>query len=144
MSELDRNLDGFCGVVPMLVCCDARSEIDFCSVAFGAVELSRRVGADGAVVQATLAIGGALLMVHGEVPKLASRAPAPDGSSAVVVYLYLDNVDASVDRAVAAGARVLIPAADMFWGDRVGRIIDPSGHVWNVATRGKMEGGAAG
>ncbi len=119
----------------MLVCLDAASEIDFCKTAFGAVELARRSGPDGIVVHATLTIGEAMVMVHGEFPALASRAPRPDGSSPVVIYIYLDDADTVIERAVAAGARVLIPAANQFWGDRVGRIIDPAGHVWNVATR---------
>jgi PhnB protein len=122
-------------VIPMLVCGDGASEIGFCETAFGAVELSRRVTEDGAVVHATLSIGGAIIMVHGEIPTLASRAPQPDGSSPVVLYLFVVDADAVIERAVAAGAKILIPATDQFWGDRVGRIIDPSGHVWNVAAR---------
>jgi PhnB protein len=119
----------------MLVCRDPAAEVDFCKAAFGAQELARRSGPDGTVVHATLTVGGALIMVHGEYPHLASRAPAADGSSPVVVYLYVEGVDTVVERAVAAGARVLIAVASQPWGDRVGRIIDPAGHVWNVATR---------
>ncbi len=122
-------------VIPMLVCLDAASEIDFCKTAFGAVERSRRSAPDGTVVHATLTIGEAMVMVHGEFPALASRAPQPDGSSPVVVYIYVEDADTVIEQAVAAGARVLIPAANQFRGDRVGRIIDPSGHVWNVAMR---------
>jgi PhnB protein len=122
-------------VIPMLVCRDGASEIDFCMTAFGAVELARRSGPDGTVVHATLTIGEALIMIHGELSALASRAPQPDGSSSVVIYLYVEDVDAVIERAVAAGARVLIPLTNQFWGDRTGRIIDPSGHVWNIATR---------
>jgi PhnB protein len=122
-------------VIPMLVCRDAAAEIGFCKAAFGAVELSRRSAQDGTVVHATLAIGDSLLFVHDESPHLASRAPQPDGSSSVVIYIYLVDVDAVIERAVAAGARVLLPATDVSWGDRVGRIVDPAGHVWNVATR---------
>ena len=121
--------------VPMLVCHDAASEIEFCKAAFGAVELSRRSEHDGTVIHATLRIGGAMVMVHGEVPKLASKPPKSDGTSPVVIYLYLHDVDAAIDRAKSLGARLLIPIVDAPWGDRVGRIIDPSGHVWNVATR---------
>jgi PhnB protein len=124
-------------VIPMLVCRDAASEIDFCKTTFGAVELSRRAEADGTVVHATLTIGEATIFVHGEFPGLASCAPQSDGSSSVVIYVYLEDVDRVIERAVAAGARVLIPVTNAFWGDRVGRIIDPSGHVWNVATRTK-------
>jgi len=119
----------------MLVCRDAASEIEFLKAAFGAVELSRRSAADGSVLHATLGIGELLLMLHGETERLASRAPQPDGSSPVVVYLYLEDVDAAMARAVAAGASILTPVADQFWGDRMGRIVDPSGHVWNVASR---------
>ena len=119
----------------MLVCHDAASEIEFCKAAFRAVELSRRSAEDGTVMHATLKIGSAMVMVHGEVATLASKPPKSDGTSPVVIYLYLQDVDAAIDRAKSAGARVLIPTVDAFWGDRVGRIIDPSGHVWNVATR---------
>jgi len=122
-------------VVPMLVCVDAAAEIEFCKAAFGAEELSRRVADDGSVTHATLGIGELLIMVHGETSHLASRAPLGDGSSPVVIYLYLEDVDAVVERAVAAGARVLTPVADQFWGDRMARIVDPQGHVWNVASR---------
>ena len=122
-------------VIPMLVCADAAAEIAFCVAAFGAVELSRRTDDDGSVTHATLGIGELLIMVHGETAHLASRAPLGDGSSPVVIYLYLEGVDAAIERAVAAGARILTPIADQFWGDRMARIVDPQGHVWNVASR---------
>jgi PhnB protein len=122
-------------LVPMLVCRDAAAEIAFCKAAFGAVELSRRTASNGHVVQATLRIHQSLFMVHGVSPNLASQAPALDGSSPVVTYLYGDEVDLVIDRAVSAGAKLLMPAADQVWGDRVGRIVDPAGHVWNIASR---------
>jgi PhnB protein len=122
-------------IIPMLVCVDARAEIDFCIGAFGAIELSRRTTEDGSVVHATLMIHQALIMVHNESSHLASKAPKEDGSSSVVTYLYDENVDEIINRAVALGARILLPAEDQFWGDRVGRIIDPAGHVWNIAAR---------
>jgi PhnB protein len=125
---------GVRAMIPMLVCRDAAAEIDFCTTALGAVELARRTGPDGAVVHSTLKLGDALLMVHGEVSTLASRAPQPDGSSSVVIYLAVDNVDDIIARSVKAGAKVLIPVMQQMWGDRLGRIEDPSGHVWNIAT----------
>lgn len=128
-------------IIPMLVCRDAAAEITFCQRAFSAVELSRRNTSDGTVIHATLMIHQSLIMIHDESPHLASRAPAKDGSSPVVTYLYGDEVDAVIAKAVAAGARVLLPAADQFWGDRVGRIVDPEGHVWNIAARIKDEKG---
>ena len=122
-------------VMPMLVCRDVEAQIDFCKATFGAAELGRRPGPDGTVVHALLTIGGAMIIIEGEWPTLASRAPQPDGSSPVVIYVYVEDVDAVIERAVAAGATVLLPVKDQFWGDRTGRIIDPSGHVWTISTR---------
>ena len=122
-------------IIPMLVCRDGAAEVEFCRRVFGAVELSRRVGEEGNVLHATLKLNDALIMIHGLTPHLESTAPQRNGTSPVVIYLYGDAVDPVIDRAVAAGARVLLPAADQFWGDRVGRIIDPEGHVWNIAAR---------
>jgi PhnB protein len=82
-----------------------------------------------------MTIGRAMIMIEAEWPTLASRAPQPDGSSPVVIYVYVEDVDKVMERAVAAGANVLLPAKDQFWGDRTGRIIDPSGHVWTISTR---------
>jgi PhnB protein len=123
----------------MLICRDAAAEIDFCKRAFDAVEISRRTAKDGTVVHATLWLQQSLLMVHAVSPHLASKAPEVDGTCPVVNYLYGDEVDAVIEQAVKAGARVLLPAADQFWGDRVGRIVDPSGHVWNIAARIKQD-----
>jgi PhnB protein len=135
----DRTRSDVRGVIPMLVCRDAAAEVDFCKAAFGARELARRSMPDGSVVHATLKIGEAMIMVHGEAPNLASRAPQSDGSSPVVIYVYVGDVDRVIGEAVTAGARVLLPAANQFWGDRVGRIVDPAGHVWNVAARSNEE-----
>ena len=122
-------------VTPMLVCRDAAAEIDFCKTTFGAVEVVRRPGPDGKVAHALVTIGPAMVMIEGEWPTLASRAPQPDGSSPVVIFIYVEDVDKVVERAVAAGARVLVPLKDQFWGDRTARIADPSGHVWTIASR---------
>src|SRR5437762_10096452 len=135
MSKAKPIPDNSSVVIPMLVCRDPSAEIEFCRTTFGAVELGRRPGPDGSVVHALLKIGEAMIMIHGEFPSLASRAPLSDGSSPVVLYAYVQDVDAVIARALAAGARMLVPIKNQFWGDRVGRIIDPAGHVWNVATR---------
>ena len=127
----------------MLICRDGAAEIAFCTRAFGAVELSRRSAADGSVMHATLRVANALLMVHGEVPSFPSQAPAVDGSSPVVIYLYVEDVDRVLEQAIAAGARLALPAMDAPWGDRVGRIVDGEGHVWNVASRRAPKPGAA-
>jgi PhnB protein len=122
-------------VMPVLVCRDASAETEFCKTTFGAVELVRRPGPDGSVAHAALTIGGAMIMIEAEWPTLASRAPQPDDSSPVVIYVYVEDVDKVIDRAVAAGAKVLLPVKNQFWGDRTGRILDPAGHVWTVSTR---------
>jgi len=133
----------FTGVVPMLICRDGAAEIAFCARAFDAVELSRRSAEDGAVVHATLRVANALVMVHGEVATFPSQAPATDGSSSVVIYLYVEEADRIVKQAVAAGARLALPLTDAPWGDRVARIVDPAGHVWNVASQLAPTSGAA-
>ena len=108
-------------IIPMLVCRDAAAEIVFCQQAFGAVELSRREAEDGSVVHATLRIGGSLLMVHDVSPHLESRAPSLEGGSPVFIHLHVEEIDAVIERARAAGARVLLPAADRSGGERAGR-----------------------
>ncbi len=127
--------DGASVVIPRLVCRDPVSEIDFCAKTFGAVEQVRRPGPDGTVAHALMTIGPAMIMIEGEWPTLKNRAPKPDGSSPVVMFVYVEDVDKTVERAVAAGAKVLIPVANQFWGDRTAWVMDPSGHVWTIATR---------
>jgi len=122
-------------IIPRLVCRDPASEIDFCVRAFEAVELNRRPGPDGSVAHALLTIGPEMIMVEAEWPSLPSRAPTADASSPVVIFVYVPDVDETVERASACGARVLVPLQDQFWGDRIAWLMDPSGHVWTVATR---------
>jgi PhnB protein len=128
--------EGVQAVFPMLVCKSPEAEMHFCAAAFGAVEQVRRPGPDGSPIHIAMRINDAFLVVQSEFPDtLASRAPRADGSSPVVVFVYVADVDQALERAVAAGARILIPAQDQFWGDRTARILDPSGHVWTVASR---------
>ncbi len=127
--------DGASAVIPRLFCLDPVAEIEFCTTAFGAEEGVRRPGADGKIAHALITIGPAMVMIESEWPEVPNRAPAPDGSSSVALYVYVENVDEAVQRAVRSGARILMPATNQFWGDRTAWIIDPSGHVWTVATR---------
>jgi PhnB protein len=122
-------------VIPRLVCRDPAVSINFCVGAFEAVELSRRAGPDGTVAHALLSIGPAMIMLEREWPTLPSRAPSPDGTSPVVIFVYVKDVDQTIERALAHGAQLLVPAQDQFWGDRTAWIMDPNGHVWTVATR---------
>ena len=135
MSDVKPIPDNSSVVIPMLVCHHVSAEIDFCKTTFGAMELGRRPGPDGTVVHALLTIGGQMVIIEAEWPTLASRAPQPDGSSPVVIFVYVEDVDTVIERAVVAGAKVLLPVKDQFWGDRTGRILDPSGHVWTISTR---------
>ncbi|MGH7945408.1 MAG: VOC family protein [Opitutaceae bacterium] len=135
MSKAHPISSGVSAVMPMLVCGDVTAEIEFCKAVFTAIELNRRAGPDGRAAHALLTISGAMIMIEAEWPSLASHTPQPDGSSPVVIYVYVEDVDSVVERAVSAGARILLPLKDQFWGDRTARIIDPSGHVWTISTR---------
>ncbi len=119
----------------MLVCKNPDNEVEFCKHSFDAVELSRREGKDGGVIHAALRIKDSIFMVHDESDHLESRAPLSNGSSPVVIYLYVEEVDFVIEKALKNGARVVLPSEDQYWGDRVGRIIDPENHVWNIASR---------
>jgi PhnB protein len=127
--------EGASVVIPRLFCRDPATEIQFCKTTFGAEELNRRCGPDGSVLHAVVTIGPAMVMIESEWPGFANRAPQPDGSSPVALFVYVEDVDQAVDRAVAAHAKLLVPLQDQFWGDRTGWVMDPSGHVWTIATR---------
>jgi PhnB protein len=122
-------------VIPRLVCRDAAREVDFCVRTFDAIAVNQRRDAAGAVVHALLTLGEAMIMIESEWPEISNRAPIVDGSSPVVIFIYVSDVDAAVERAVELGAAVLSPVQDQFWGDRTAWVMDPSGHVWTVASR---------
>ncbi|HUQ95287.1 MAG TPA: VOC family protein [Bryobacteraceae bacterium] len=105
------------------------------TVVLGTVETVRRPGADGRAAHAMLKFGPAMLMLEAEWPALPSRAPNPDGSSPVVIYLYVEDVDAIVERALKRGGKLVVPVETHFWGDRMGWVQDPAGHMWTIATR---------
>jgi PhnB protein len=127
--------DDSCVVIPRLFCRDVAAAIEFCAKTFGAEGRDARPGPDGAPAHALMTIGPAMIMIEREWDGLASRAPTPDGSSPVPLYVYVEDADETVKRAVACGATVLIPVQDQFWGDRTGWVMDPSGHVWTIASR---------
>ena len=122
-------------VIPMLVCRDVEREVGFCQRVLAANVVVRRPGPDGRTVHAALALGDARIVLQAEFPPLASRAPQPDGTSPVVVLVYVEDVDRAVEEAVELGGIVLVAAENQFWGDRTARVMDPSGHVWTVASR---------
>src|SRR5882672_645332 len=96
-------------VIPRLVCLDPVAEINFCASTFNALEGVRRPGPDGKVAHALMTIGPAMIMIEAEWPTLPIRAPKPDGSSPVVMFVYVEDVDQTVKRAISGGAKVLIP-----------------------------------
>jgi PhnB protein len=125
---------GYHTVTPYLVCRGAAGAIDFYKRAFGAKEKMRMPGPDGRVAHAEIQIGDSRVMLGDEFPEMGARSPEALGGSAGSVFLYVKNVDAFADKAVAAGATVLMPIQDMFWGDRYGKLKDPFGHEWSIAT----------
>ncbi|MGQ0545178.1 MAG: VOC family protein [Betaproteobacteria bacterium] len=121
-------------VTPHLVCAGAAQAIEFYKKAFGAVEEARLPGPDGKLMHAVVRIFGDAVMLVDEMPQWGALGPKALKGSPVTLHLYVEDVDAAVQRAVAAGAKVTMPVADMFWGDRYGKIEDPFGHHWSLAT----------
>ena len=101
--------EGAAAVIPRLVCRNVEAQIEFCCEALGAVEALRRPGPDGRAAHAMLKFGRAMLMLEAEWPTLPSRAPNTDGSSPVVIYLYVEDVDATVERALKRGGKLVVP-----------------------------------
>lgn len=124
---------GYHSISPAITCKNAASAIDFYKEAFGATEIMRMPGPGGAVMHAELRIGDSVIFVSDEFPGM-SAAPTPGTTPSSYLFLYTEDVDATVSKAVAAGAAVSMPVADMFWGDRYGKVTDPFGHSWGVAT----------
>jgi uncharacterized glyoxalase superfamily protein PhnB len=126
--------EGFHSVTPHLVIHGATAAIAFYKKVFGATEKMCMPGPGGKVMHAELTIGDSHVFLADDFPEMGSCAPAPNGSSPVVLNVYAENCDAVFNRAVEAGAKVQMPPADMFWGDRYCKFADPFGHNWAVAT----------
>ena len=126
--------DGFRGATPYLCVKGAAEAIDFYRRAFGAVELMRMGAPGDRVGHAEIKINDALIMISDEFPEMKFVSPQTLGGTPVMLYLYFEDVDAVAERAVAAGAKLIKPVADQFYGDRSGRLEDPFGHSWYIAT----------
>jgi len=120
---------------PYLCCKDAARAIEFYKKAFGATEAIRLSEPGGRIGHAEIRIGDAPIMLSDEYPEMDVRSPESLGGSPVLIHLYVDDVDALTSQAVAAGAKLLRPVADQFYGDRSGALTDPFGHRWMIATR---------
>jgi PhnB protein len=126
--------DGMHTVTPHLICAGAADAIEFYKNAFKAVEEGRMPGPQGKLVHAMIRIEGSAVMLVDEMPEWGALGPKSLKGSPVTIHLYVEDVDAFVQRAVNAGAKITMPAADMFWGDRYCKLEDPFGHHWSVAT----------
>ena len=126
--------DGMHSLTPHLICAGAADAIEFYKKAFNAVDLARLPGPDGKLMHAAVRIGDSTLMLVDENPQWGALGPKALKGSPVTIHLYVGDVDATVAQAVAAGAKITMPVADMFWGDRYGVIEDPFGHHWSIAT----------
>jgi uncharacterized glyoxalase superfamily protein PhnB len=129
--------EGYHTLTPFFTVRDAVRAIEFYKQAFGAQERGVMKGPDGKVMHAELKIGDSIVMLADEFPEFGSLAPESGASTSMGLHIYVNNVDDAFDRAVKAGAQVEMPVVDQFWGDRYGRLKDPFGHKWSIATHVK-------
>jgi uncharacterized glyoxalase superfamily protein PhnB len=113
---------------------DAARAIEFYKQAFGAKEKGVMKGPDGKIMHAELIIGDSIFMLADEFPEFGSMSPLSTGGSGMGLHIYVEDVDSAFDRAIGAGATIDMPVSDMFWGDRYGKLADPFGHKWSIAT----------
>jgi PhnB protein len=126
--------EGFHTLTPYLAVDDAAAAIDFYKQAFGATEETRMPMDDGKIAHAQLRIGDTPLMLSDPMEQSSVRPPKEAGTSTASIFMYVEDVDATVKQAVEAGATISMEVQDAFWGDRWGTITDPFGHLWSVAT----------
>ena len=127
--------DGFHTITPHISVRGAARAIDFYKKAFGAEEVTRMTGPDGrTVMHADLKIGDSRFFLGDEMPGMGCSSPETLNGTTQGMFLYVQDVDAAFKRALDAGATVKMPVADMFWGDRYGKLTDPFGHEWSLGT----------
>jgi uncharacterized glyoxalase superfamily protein PhnB len=126
--------EGYRSVTPAIIVRGAADAIDFYKRAFGAEETTRMVGPDGKVMHAEIRIGDSMVMLGDENPEWGQLSPLSTNGISSSLHLYVDDVDSAFDRALREGAKVRAPLEDAFWGDRYGKVIDPYGHEWGLAT----------
>ena len=126
--------EGYNTVTPYLAVDDAVQAIEYYKKAFGAKERARMEAPDGKIGHAELEIGDSLVMLSDPFPHATTRPPKELGGTSGSVFMYVEDVDAVVKKAVDEGATITMEVADQFWGDRFGSIQDPFGHSWSIAT----------
>jgi uncharacterized glyoxalase superfamily protein PhnB len=135
MAKVKPIPEGSHTITPGLVVRGGKKALEFYKAAFGAKELGVMYGPDGkSVMHAELKIGDSKLYIGDEMPEMGAVSPQKLGGSPVTLHIYTEDCDALFKRAVAAGAKVKMPLADMFWGDRYGKVTDPFGHEWGIST----------
>jgi PhnB protein len=127
--------EGYTSITPYLTVDDGKGAIEFYKRAFGATERGMMAAPDGRIAHAELQIGDAVLMLSDKFPQFACDAPKELGGTTVAIFLFVEDVDAVVRAAADAGAEITMEPEDQFWGDRLGQVVDPFGHVWQIATR---------
>ena len=126
--------DGYHTATPYLIVKEAAKAIEFYKLVFGATELMRMPGPGGKIMHAEIKIGDSPIMLADEFPEMDALSPQTIGGSPSFLLLYVENVDAMVSQAIAAGAKLDRPIVNQFYGDRSGTLIDPFGHKWTIAT----------
>ena len=126
--------DNFHSLTPNLVCRNAAQAIEFYKAVFGATELMRMPGPGGKIMHAELQIGDSRFFVNDTMSKSMPGGPEPGASNPMYLHVYVADVDTTFNRAVEGGARVDMAVQDMFWGDRYGKLTDPFGQQWGIAT----------
>ena len=126
--------EGFHTVTPYLIVRGASKAIDFYKKAIGAEERFRLPGRGGELMHAEIQVGDSVIMLTDENPSMGAQSPQALNGSPASLMLYVSDVDTAIKKATDAGATVVMPPTDMFWGDRMGRIADPFGHQWSIAT----------
>jgi uncharacterized glyoxalase superfamily protein PhnB len=134
MSPVKPIPEGHHTITPSLTVKGASDAIEFYKKAFGATEQGRFLGPDGLIMHAQLKIGDSILFLVDESPMMGNKGPLSLGGTPTSIQLYVEDCDALYNRAVAAGAKVTMPIADQFWGDRWGQVADPFGHSWGIST----------
>ena len=126
--------DGYHTATPYLIISGAARAIEFYKSAFGAVETMRMSAGGEDVMHAEIRIGDSAIMLADEFPEMGFRSPTSLGGTPVSLLLYVEDVDRMFDQAMAAGAKVMRPLENQFYGDRSGTLEDPFGHIWTIAT----------
>jgi PhnB protein len=126
--------EGYHNVTPYLFVRSAARAIDFYKSVFGAAEIVRMVGSNGKIMHAEVRIGDSIVMLADENPQTGVMSPQTIGGYSVGLHVYVENVDAVIQKAVDSGAKLLRPIKIQFYGDRSGSLLDPFGHMWSVAT----------